>query len=92
MKPEQVTEALEAAATQMGVRVRYDSLAPGTGTGGGLCRVRGQWWVIIDKKTTPSERAAALTEAFAGLDTESVFLPPKIREAIQTRRGDVAAR
>ena len=88
MKAEQLTEALETAAAQLGVKVRYDAL--GTGailSSGGLCKVKGQWWVIIDKKATPSERASVLAEALSTFDTDSVFLPPKAREAVQARRA-----
>jgi hypothetical protein len=88
MKPEQLTEALEAAAKQLGVEVRYEPLAPGGVSGsGGLCKVKGAWWVIIDKKATPSERASVLVDALAAFDTDAVFLPPKAREAVQARRA-----
>jgi hypothetical protein len=88
MKPEQMTETLEAAAAQVGVQVRYEALAAsGTGSGGGLCKVRGSWWLIIDKKATPSERAAMLVDALAGFDTSAVELPPKVRDALASRRA-----
>ena len=88
MKAEQMTEALEAAANQLGVKVRYEALAVGGVSGqGGLCKVKGEWWVLIDKKATPSERAAVLTEALSSFDTDAVFLPPKVREAVQARRA-----
>jgi hypothetical protein len=92
MKPEQITEALETAATQLGVKVRYDALTTGVSAGGGLCRFKGEWWVIIDKKTSPSERASILTEALANFDTDTVFLPPKVREAVQLRRAALPPR
>jgi hypothetical protein len=92
MKPEQLTEALEAAAKQLGVQVKYEPLAPGGVSGsGGLCKVKGAWWVIIDKKATPSERAAVLSEALSNFDTDAVFLPPKAREAVMSRKGPKAA-
>ena len=90
MKPEQITEALEAAANQLGVKVRYETLAAAGPTGGGgLCKVKGEWFIIMDKKTAPSERASILSEALATMDTESVFLPPKVREMLQLRRDAV---
>jgi hypothetical protein len=88
MKSEQLTEALEAAAKQLAIDVRYEALAPGSVSGsGGLCKVKGAWWVIIDKKATASERATVLIEALAQFDTDNVFLPPKAREAVQARRA-----
>jgi hypothetical protein len=93
MKPEQMTEALEAAATQLGIQVRYEALATGAVTSsGGLCRVKGAWWVIIDKKASPAERASILAEALANFDTDAVFLPPKVREAVQLRRAALVPR
>jgi hypothetical protein len=86
MKPDQITEALENAATHLGVRVRYETMTGETAGSGGLCKVKGQWCVIIDRKTPPAERAALLVEALAGFDTENVFLPPEVREAIQAKR------
>jgi hypothetical protein len=92
MKPEQMTEALESAATELGVRVRYEALsAGGLAGGGGLCRVKGQWLVILDKKSSPAERAAMLADALANFDTDRVSLPPKAREAVDLRRAALAA-
>jgi len=86
MKPEQITEALEQAAAHVGDRVRYETMTGETAGGGGLCKIKGEWCVIIDRKTPPSDRAAVLVEALAGFDTDAVYLPPEIREAIQAKR------
>lgn len=86
MKPEQITEALEQAAAHVGVRVRYETMTGETAGGGGLCKIKGEWCVIIDRKTPVSDRAAVLVEALAGFDTDDVYLPPQIREAIQAKR------
>jgi hypothetical protein len=88
MKPEQMTETLEQAATQLGVQVRYDTMTGDAAGGGGLCKVKGTWVVIIDRKTPPAERAAMLIEALVGFDTDSVFLPPQLREAIAAKRNE----
>lgn len=88
MKAEQLTEILEAVATQLGIKVRYEALAASGPTGGGgLCKVKGDWCVIIDKKTAPSERASILTDALATMDTEKVELPAKVRELLTQRRA-----
>jgi hypothetical protein len=91
MKPEQLAEALETAASQLGVKVRYETLAASGPTGGGgLCKVKGEWFIIIDRKTAATERASILGEALATMDTEHIFLPPKVRDMLAQRR--VAAR
>ena len=87
MRPEQITEALEQAAAHLGVRVRYETMTGETAGGGGLCKLKGQWCVLIDRRTPPAERAALLVEALAGFDTESIFLPPEVRDALAAKRA-----
>jgi hypothetical protein len=91
MKAEQLTEILEAAAQQLGVKVHYENMAAaGPAGGGGLCKVKGEWRVIMDRKTVPSERASILADALATMDTEGIFLPPKVREMLSLRRRPTA--
>ena len=90
MKPEQMTETLEQAAAQLGVQVRYDTMTGDAAGGGGLCKVKGTWCVIMDRKTPPAERAAMLMDALAGFDTDTVFLPPQLRDGIAARRAERA--
>jgi hypothetical protein len=88
MKAEQLTEILETAAGQLGVKVRYENLAASGPTGGGgLCKIKGDWCVLMDKKTAPSERASILCDALATMDTDGIYLPPKVREMVAQRRA-----
>jgi hypothetical protein len=87
MKPEQMTEALEQVAAQVGVRVRYEAMTGETAGAAGLCKLKGEWTVIMDRRTPAAERAAMLIEALAGFDTDQVFLPPKVRDALTARRA-----
>ncbi len=91
MSPDHMIDVLEAAAAQLAVRVRYESLGGGGGTGG-LCRLREQWQVIIDKKAGKTDRTAVLIDALSMFDTESISLPPKVREAVDARRAAREAR
>jgi hypothetical protein len=86
MKAEQITEALEQAAGQLGIKVRYEAMTGDAGGAGGLCKIHGQWTVLVDRRSTPSDRAAVLAEALAGFDIESVYLPPQVREAVLRHR------
>src|SRR5262245_66467299 len=92
MKPEQMTETLEQAAAQLGVQVRYDTMTGDAAGGGGLCKVKGVWCVIMDRKMPPAERAAMLIDALAGFDTDAVFLPPQLRDAIAAKRNEQTGR
>ena len=90
MTAEQLTEILETAAQQLGVKIRYENLAASGPTGGGgLCKVKGEWCVIMDKKTAPSERVSILCDALATMDTDGISLPPKVREMVDQRRASI---
>ena len=91
MKPDQVTETLEQAAAQVGVRVRYESMTGDSAGAGGLCRIRGEWTIIIDRKATASDRAGFLSEALAGFDLDAIYLPPEIRQMLARRRAAAPA-
>lgn len=65
MKPKDMLTELEKTAQALGVNVSYESIASSL-MKGGLCRVKGQYRVIIDKRLTPDERIATLAESIAG--------------------------
>jgi hypothetical protein len=52
-----------------------------------LCKVKGEWFIIIDRKTGVSERVSILGEALATMDTEPIFLPPKVRDMLAQKRA-----
>lgn len=87
MKPDQVVQALQNAALQLNVNVRYETLAPGgVLNGGGLCRLRGQWTVIVDKKAAPTDQASVLIEALAAFEIEGLDLPKNVKHLLMLRR------
>ena len=80
-------ELLEAAAEQLAIKVSYESLQTSgiqTGLRGGLCRVKGQHRIIIDKRATDEERLATLAGALSGFDTSELELPQKVRDVLRT--------
>ncbi|MBP6632844.1 MAG: hypothetical protein KBG28_29885 [Kofleriaceae bacterium] len=86
MKPELLLELLESAAEQLAIKVSYESLGASVGNGG-LCRVKGEFRVIIDKRATPQERVATLASAIASFDITELELPEKVREVIRFHEG-----
>ena len=64
MKPEVVLELLEAAAEQLKVRVTYEPLQTSV-VHGGLCRVKGEYRIIVDKRASAEERVTTLATALA---------------------------
>lgn len=85
MKMDEVLVELEAAAAKLQVKVSYEVLQDSIG-GGGLCKVKGAYRVIIEKRGTPGEKAVTLAKALAALDTEAVFLSPPARDLIDKYR------
>lgn len=86
MKPEVLLELLEHAAEQLSIKVSYEPLQS-TVVHGGLCRVKGQYRVIIDKRATAEERVVTLATALGGFDTSELELPAKVREVLHTYAG-----
>ena len=85
MKPEALLEMLENAADQLGVRVSYEQLQSAVVTGG-LCKVKGVYRIIIDKRATPEERVSTLAGALASFPAdrlEEIALPAKVRELLR---------
>jgi hypothetical protein len=90
MKPEVMIELLENAAEQLGIKVNYEPLQIGglqTGLRGGLCRVKGVYRIIIDKRATNEERLTTLATAVASFDTTELEIPQKVRDLLRTYEG-----
>ncbi len=81
LKIPEVLAELETIAKPLNVRVTYEAIGGELGAGG-LCKVKGLWRVIIDKRTTPSERVSVLAPALARFDFSSVPLSPQVRELL----------
>ncbi|HWN69073.1 MAG TPA: hypothetical protein VNM90_15650 [Haliangium sp.] len=81
MKAQAVLQELESAAETLSVKVTYELLGASVGHGG-LCRVKGQYRVIIEKRASVHERAATLAQALAQLDTSHLTLSSKVRQLI----------
>jgi hypothetical protein len=88
VKPDQLLPILEDAALRLDITVKYEGLAQsGVSGSGGLCKVRGRWWLLVDKKATPSERVAILVDALASFDTEGLGLQDKVADLLTRRRA-----
>lgn len=94
MKPEVVLELLETAAEQLKVRVSYESLQTSV-VHGGLCRVKGEYRIIVDKRASAEERVTTLATALVqvvklhrasgtdDLTDPAIELSPKVREVLR---------
>ena len=76
MKPKDMLTELEAVAQSVDVKVSYESIASSV-MRGGLCKVKGQYRVIIDKRLAPEERANTLAESLARFEWDKRDSTPK---------------
>ncbi|MBA3462941.1 MAG: hypothetical protein H0T46_23500 [Deltaproteobacteria bacterium] len=86
MKPEVLLELLEATADQLGIKVSYEPLQTSV-VNGGLCRVKGAYRVIVDKRATSEERVTTLATALATFETSELELPQKVRDVLRMHEG-----
>ena len=87
MKPEVLLELLEAAAEQLEVRVSYEPLQTSV-VHGGLCRVKGEYRIIVDKRASAEERVSTLATAIARVmstrpDSSAIELSPTLRDVLR---------
>ena len=84
MQDEGLLTALEALAERLRVPVTYAALAteelPGRG---GMCVIRGERRIIIERSFGTREKAGLLAAGLAQFDFGDYFLLPAVREAIE---------
>lgn len=73
-------QELEQLASNLGVRVCYDAMTGLSQGSGGLCKVRGEWRIIMDRRLKPVERLQVISDALRSrFDTEAHFVSPQVR-------------
>ena len=82
MRNEDVLQELEAAAEKLDVKVSYEALQA-IGGAGGMCRVKGQYRIIIDKRAQLNERVATLAQGLAQFDMSELELSSQTRELVR---------
>ncbi len=87
---ERAVEELVEAAKCLGLKVRRERLLREIGyrARGGLCRLREENLVIIDRDQSPHEQIEILAEALRGRDLDSVYLSPAVRRLIEGGFGE----
>lgn len=78
--PELLAE-LEELFKQLGVRLTYEALGGELGSGG-LCKVRGQFRIIIDRRTTPGERVAMLLPLLLRFESDALPQSATLRDLL----------
>jgi hypothetical protein len=88
---EALCEELKEVARRLGLQVRDEILLREVGyrVRSGLCRVRGEEVIFLDRSLPPEERVQVLLEGLAGRDVETLYLSPSLRRLLE-RRGSAA--
>jgi hypothetical protein len=77
---------LERVASALSVRVCYEPMAGVVANTGGLCKVRGEYRVIIDRRLKAPERVQILADALRRFDVDAVECSPHVRQLFSGAR------
>jgi hypothetical protein len=81
MKVADQLKELETVAEKKQIRVTYEALGGELGAGG-LCKVKGEHRVIIDKRAADGDKVTVLAQALAQFPLEDVFMSEESRALI----------
>jgi len=74
---------LEELAVRLGMMIRYEPLKiEGSVYIGGFCRVKGQDFVIVNKKATTQERIHVLADALKRRELSEIYILPSLRKLL----------
>ncbi|HZS41149.1 MAG TPA: hypothetical protein VFF06_30175 [Polyangia bacterium] len=72
---------LEGVAQKKSIRVSYEPIGGELGAGG-LCKVKGEHRIIVDKRATDGEKVTVLATALARFPLDDVFISEETRALI----------
>lgn len=83
MNKESILQQLEELAGKLSIKISYDSLREGSiNTKGGLCKVAGNYRILIDKRLSTREKIDIIANSIARFDISPFFMAPEIRDII----------
>jgi hypothetical protein len=78
---------LEELAHTLGIQVRYEKIMEEELSSiGGLCRVRGEWVIIINSKAAINEKIHTLAKSLKNFDLSSIYVRPALRELLEKEK------
>ncbi len=80
-----ILSQLEELANSLKIKVRYEPLnKQGSFFAGGLCRLKGEYALIINSKATTRDRIQTIAKAVNRFDLSQVYLRPGLREFLDS--------
>jgi hypothetical protein len=86
VKADEMLRELEGVAEKKKIKVTYENIGGELGAGG-LCKVKGEHRVIVDRRATDGEKVTVLAHALASFPLDDVFISEKTREMIEKSAG-----
>ncbi len=90
MTAQRQLEELERVAGELDVRVCYEPMAGLVQGIGGLCKVRGEYRVIIDRRLRAPERVNILADALRRFDLRDIELGESLRRMLRRPSTEAA--
>ena len=83
MKPEKIYQELIMLAEKLGIAVSEQNFRQtGVKAQSGLCKVKGQMRLILDKHKSFHDKNEILIESFSKMPHENVYVIPAVRELL----------
>lgn len=77
-------EQLEELAERIGITIRYENMnAEDSPASGGLCRLKGDYLLIVHSRATIPEKIRVVTRALRQFDLNGIYLRPFLRELLE---------
>jgi hypothetical protein len=75
---------LEGLAYMLGIQIRYEKIVEDeVSSTGGLCRVKGEWVIIINSRATINEKIQTLAKSLKNFDLNNIYVRPALRELLE---------
>lgn len=75
---------LEELAQSLGIEIRYEALKrEGSFFPGGLCRIKGEYVLILNSAATVSDKIQTLAKSVNRFDLSKVYLRPGLRDFLE---------
>ena len=84
MDENRMISQLEEAAQGLDIKIRYEPMKrEGPFSAGGLCRLKGEWVLIVNSKASRSDKIEVMAKAVNRFDLTGVYLKPGLREFLE---------
>jgi hypothetical protein len=90
MKPEQIYQGLKDLADRLGIVVSEKKLSTESlKVKSGLCKIRGQFVMILDKQLSIYNKNTILATCLSDMPLDAIFVIPAVREFLARHRKTV---